>query len=51
MFLAYASGRGHALIDREPDLPQDWAADGARRAAAGIPRAVSFATKPQLAQR
>ncbi len=51
MFLAYASGRGHALIDREPDLPQDWAEDGARRAPAGIPRAVSFATKPQLAQR
>ena len=51
MFLAYASGRGHALIDRELYLPQDWAEDGARRATAGIPRAVSFATKPQLAQR
>ena len=51
VFLAYASGRGHALIDRELYLPQDWAADGARRATAGIPRTVSFATKPQLAQR
>ena len=51
VFLAYASGRGHALIDRELYLPQDWAEDGARRATAGIPRAVSFATKPQLAQR
>ena len=51
MFLTDASGRGPALIDRELDLPQDWAADGARRAAAGIPGAVSFATKPQLAQR
>jgi len=51
VFLAYASGRGHALIDRELYLPQDWAEDGARRATAGIPGAVSFATKPQLAQR
>jgi SRSO17 transposase len=51
VFLAYASGRGHALIDRELYLPQDWAEDGARRVTAGIPRAVSFATKPQLAQR
>ena len=51
VFLASASGRGHALIDRELYLPQDWAEDGARRATAGIPRAVSFATKPQLAQR
>jgi SRSO17 transposase len=51
VFLAYASGRGHALIDRELYLPQGWAEDGARRATAGIPRAVSFATKPQLAQR
>lgn len=51
MFLAYASGRGHALIDRELYLPQAWAEDDARRATAGIPGAVSFATKPQLAQR
>ena len=51
VFLAYASGRGHALIDRELYLPQDWAEDGARRATAGIPTAVSFATTPQLAQR
>jgi SRSO17 transposase len=51
VFLAYASARGHALIDRELYLPQDWAEDGARRATAGIPRAVSFATKPQLAPR
>ena len=37
VFLAYASGRGHALIDRELYLPQDWAEDGARRATAGFP--------------
>jgi SRSO17 transposase len=51
VFLAYASARGHALIDRELYLPQVWAADEARRAEAKIPPAVSFATKPQLAER
>jgi SRSO17 transposase len=51
VFLAYASGRGHALIDRELYLPEAWAEAVARRAAAKIPPAVSFATKPQLAER
>jgi SRSO17 transposase len=51
VFLAYASARGHALIDRELYLPQGWAEDDARRAEAKIPQAVSFATKPRLAER
>jgi SRSO17 transposase len=51
VFLAYASGKGHALIDRELYLPKEWAADPARRAAAGIPQEVAFATKPELARR
>ena len=38
VFLAYASGKGHALIDRELYLPKEWAEDPARRKAAGIPR-------------
>jgi len=46
VFLAYASGRGHALIDRELYLPKEWVEDGARRAGAEIPLAVPFATKP-----
>jgi SRSO17 transposase len=49
-FLAYASGRGHALIDRELYLPQSWAEDRDRRRAAGIPEAVEFVTKPRQAQ-
>src|SRR4051794_1283112 len=48
VFLGYASRHGRALIDRALDLPQGWTCAPARRAAAGIPEAVAFATKPQL---
>jgi SRSO17 transposase len=51
VFLAYAGGRGHAFVDRELYLPQEWATDGARRAEAGVPPPVTFATKGQLARR
>lgn len=50
VFLAYASGRGRALIDRELYLPQDWAEDAARRRATKVPQEVAFATKPELAR-
>ena len=45
-FLAYASPRGHALIDRELYVPESWTADRARCQGAGIPDEVEFATKP-----
>jgi SRSO17 transposase len=48
VFLAYASRYGRTLIDRALYLPDSWVADAARRAAAGIPEAVAFATKPKL---
>ena len=51
MFLAFAGRQGHALMDRELYLPEEWAADADRRTQAGIPDAVAFATKPQLAER
>jgi SRSO17 transposase len=47
--LTFASGRGHALIDRALYLPQARAADDEHRELAGIPDEVSFATKPELA--
>ena len=50
VFLAYASPHGHAFLDRALYLPQAWAADAPRREAAGVPPAVGFATKPQLAR-
>ncbi len=50
VFLAYASPKGRALVDRELYLPKEWAADPDRRAEAHVSEHVAFATKPQLAQ-
>jgi SRSO17 transposase len=50
VFLSYATGRGHALIDRELYLPLDWCEDADQRQAAHIPEAVHFQTKPELAR-
>jgi SRSO17 transposase len=48
VFLGYASAKGQALIDRALYLPQDWAADEARRQEGKVPEDVTFATKPEL---
>lgn len=50
VFLAYASPRGRAFLDRALYLPKAWAEDLPRRRAAGIPDTVAFATKGGLAQ-
>ena len=50
VFLAYASRRGHAFVDRALYLPEAWCDDRARCRAAGIPDAVGFRTKPALAR-
>ena len=49
VFVAYTSRKGRAGLDRALYLPQEWAEDAQRRAAAGVPEAVTFHTKPQLA--
>ena len=49
VFAAYVSDQGHAFIDRRLYLPKAWAGDPARRQAAHVPEAITFATKPQLA--
>ena len=50
VFLAYASARGRAFIDRELYLPKAWTEDRARCRAARVPEEVGFQTKPQLAR-
>jgi SRSO17 transposase len=50
VFLAYASAKGRAMIDRELYLPESWTDDPARCRAARVPEQVEFRTKPQLAQ-
>jgi SRSO17 transposase len=48
VFLGYAGRKGHALIDRALYLPKGWAGDAGRRAEAGVPGGITFATKPKL---
>jgi SRSO17 transposase len=50
VFLAYASRKGRAFIDRELYLPECWTDDPERCRAARVPEQVGFRTKPQLAQ-
>jgi SRSO17 transposase len=51
LFLAYASPRGWACIDRALYLPEEWAEDEARCREAGVPEDVTFATKGELARK
>jgi SRSO17 transposase len=50
VFLAYASRRGQAFIDRELYLPEEWAQDEGRREQAAVPEEVEMRTKPELAK-
>jgi hypothetical protein len=50
VFLAYASPKGRAMIDRELYLPERWTDDPERCRAARVPEQVEFRTKPELAQ-
>src|SRR5829696_4257814 len=50
VFLAYASLRGQAFIDRELYLPEEWAEDKERRERARVPEEVGMRTTPELAK-
>ncbi len=50
VFLAYASERGQAFIDRELYLPGEWAEDEERRKQARVPKEVGMRAKPEIAR-
>lgn len=49
VFMAYASNHEHALVDVRLYLPKAWAKDRARRKRCGIPKAVRYRTRHELA--
>jgi SRSO17 transposase len=50
VFLAYASEKGAAFVDRALYLPRAWADDAERRAEAGVPEGIVFRNKAELAE-
>src|SRR2546421_3123227 len=49
IYLGYVSQREHALVDMRLYLPKEWAQDRPRRTKAGVPKAIRFRTRHQLA--
>src|SRR5512147_2058658 len=49
VFMAYASHREHALVDVRLYLPKAWAKDRVRRRRCGVPKAVRYRTRHELA--
>ncbi len=49
VYVAYAGNGGHALLDTRLYLPDSWTNDRPRCEAAGVPEALVFRTKPELA--
>ncbi|MDV2993588.1 MAG: IS701 family transposase ISCARN75 [Chroococcidiopsis sp. SAG 2025] len=50
VFMSYISDKGHTLIDRRLYLPRTWSEDQSKRKKGAVPKSITFATKPQLAQ-
>lgn len=48
VFLGYASGLGHTLVDERLYIPKEWAKDKARREKCHVPKRVSFKTSHEL---
>ena len=49
IYMAYVSRKGHALVNTRLYLPEEWAKDRDRRCEAGIPTAIKFHTRHELA--
>src|SRR5436309_1000149 len=45
----YVSRKEHVLVNMRLYLPEEWAQDRDRRKAAGVPKAVKFRTRQELA--
>lgn len=48
VYCSFATRAGHALVGARPYLPREWVTDPERRAQAGVPEEIVFATKPEL---
>lgn len=48
VYLGYASGKEHALVDTRLFLPKEWTQDKARREKAGVPKEIRYRTRHQL---
>jgi SRSO17 transposase len=42
MYLGYATGKGHTLVDRELVVPKEWCDDPAKRLKCGVPPGLAF---------
>jgi len=51
VFLTYAGGRGHGVIDRRLYMPREWMEDAERLRGAGVPESVAFQTKAEIGMR
>ena len=49
VYMAYVSRQEHAIVDTRLYLPEEWAKDRGRRVEAGVPKAIKFQTRHQLA--
>ena len=49
VYMGYATRKEHAIVNVRLYLPEEWAKDKARRVEAGVPKAIKFQTRHQLA--
>lgn len=49
IYMAYVSKKEHAIVNTRLYLPEEWTKDRARCTAAGVPKAIKFQTRHELA--